>query len=93
MDIFEKKRIVKNNILEIFKEHFQSTLSDEEILVSTPKDNYPNFHQYYEAIVDIFLIEPENASSIVGTVNQTIETVAELWETTPHSFFPWEEVF
>ncbi|MDY8138812.1 hypothetical protein [Aquimarina sp. 2201CG5-10] len=91
MDILEKERIVKKNIIEIFKEHFNNFSSDEEILNITPEREFDsNYIKYYESILDIFFIEQEHLGSITGKVKHTIKKVAELWNNTPHSFTPWE---
>ncbi|MBQ4822310.1 hypothetical protein [Aquimarina sp. MMG016] len=91
MDISEKERIVKKNVLEIFKENFKVTKTEEEILNIRPENEFDaNYTDYYESILDIFLIEEEYLENINGKVKHTIKKVTELWNSTPHSFASWE---
>ncbi|GAA0718758.1 hypothetical protein GCM10009430_17290 [Aquimarina litoralis] len=92
MDILEKERIVQKNVLQIFKENFQSPHSDDEILNYTPSD-IDNSTSYYEAILDIFFIEPIYLQSVQGKVKDTIKKVAELWHINPYAVGPWEAAF
>ncbi len=89
MNTIEKERIVKKNILQIFKENFNVAKTDDEILEIKPQkeldDNYMN---YYESILDIFLIEPEHLESISGKVTDTIKRVTELWLITTYYSLP-----
>lgn len=90
MDILEKERIVKKNILEIFKESFNVNKEDQEILNIWPEKEYEaNYISYYESILDIFLIEHEHLESITGKVKDTIQKVTELWTITTYSTLPW----
>ncbi len=88
MDIKEKERIVKKNILQIFKENFNVTKTDDEILNIKPETEFDISNGYYESILDIFLIEPEHLESISGKVKDTIKKVAELWTLTLHYSLP-----
>lgn len=91
MDTLEKERIVKKNVLEIFKENFDVTHTDDEILDIKPgKEFSANYIRYYESILDIFLIEDRELESIKGTVKDTIKKVAELWSIIPNSSATWE---
>jgi len=91
MDILEKERIVQKNVLEIFKENFTTPLSEDEILNHTPPSDMEDAASYYESILDIFFIEPEDLKNVQGSVKNTIKKVAELWNTNPYAFGPWEE--
>ncbi len=88
MDTKEKERIVKKNILQIFKENFNVTKTDDEILNIKPETEFDISNGYYESILDIFLIEPEHLESISGKVKHTIKKVAELWTLTLHYSLP-----
>ncbi len=89
MDILEKERAVQRNIIEIFKENFGTTITESEILDTIPEKEFKsNLASYYEAISDLFFIEPENLESIKGKVKDTIKRVAELWTVTFHYFLP-----
>ncbi|WP_103071714.1 hypothetical protein [Aquimarina sediminis] len=92
MDTLEKERIVKKNVLEIFKENFDVIQTDDEILDIKPEKEFSsNYIGYYESILDIFLIEEEHLDSIAGTVKDTIKRVAELWAILPkNSSATWE---
>ncbi len=91
MNIVEKERIVKKNILEIFKENFDVSKPDHEILNIQPEKEYEvNYSTYYESILDIFLIEHEHLESITGKVKDTIKKVTELWTITSYSSPPWK---
>ncbi len=91
MDILEKERVVKKNILHIFKESFNVTKTDDEILDIKPEKEFDlNCIGYYESILDIFLIDHEHLDSITGKVKDTIKKVAKLWVLTPHSAPPWK---
>ncbi|WP_024772569.1 MULTISPECIES: hypothetical protein [Aquimarina] len=91
MDTLEKERIVKKNVLEIFKENFDVTHTDDEILNIKPEKEFSaNYIRYYESILDIFLIEDRELKSIKGTVKDTIKKVAELWAIVPNSSATWE---
>ncbi len=93
MDTLEKERIVKKNIIDIFKEYFNPNLTEDEILQINPKEVYENASSYYESILDVFLIETEHESDLTrGCVKDTVATVTKLWSKTPHSFYPWEGV-
>ncbi len=86
MDILEKERVVKNNILHIFKDNFNGLKTDDEILDLKPQKEFDsNYHTYYETILDVFLIDYEHLENISGKVKDTIKKVAELWTLTPHS--------
>ncbi len=87
MNIEEKERIVRKNILQIFKEHFNVAKTDDEILNIKPEKEFENSYlTYYESILDIFLIEHEHLESIRGKVKDTIKKVSELWTITlPYS--------
>ncbi|WP_109299800.1 hypothetical protein [Aquimarina sp. AU474] len=89
MDIQEKERIVQKNVLQIFKENFNVTKTDDEILDMKPEKEFISNHlSYYESILDIFLIEPEHLDSITGKVKDTIKKVTELWTITLHYSLP-----
>jgi len=89
MDILEKERAVQRNIIEIFKENFGTTITENEILDTIPEQKFKNnLTNYYESISDLFFIEPENSESIKGKVKDTIKRVAELWTVTFHYFLP-----
>jgi hypothetical protein len=91
MNILEKERIVKKNILDIFKENFGITHTDDEILDIEPGIEFSvNYIRYYESILDIFLIEDRELKSIKGTVKDTIKKVTELWSVVPNSSATWE---
>ncbi|WP_109851676.1 hypothetical protein [Aquimarina sp. AU58] len=91
MDTLEKERIVKKNVLEIFKENFDVTHTDDEILNIKPEKEFSaNYIRFYESILDIFLIEDGELKSIKGTVKDTIKKVAELWAIVPNSSATWE---
>ncbi|WP_074408404.1 MULTISPECIES: hypothetical protein [Aquimarina] len=91
MDTLEKERIVKKNVLEIFKENFDVTHTDDEILNIKPEKEFSaNYIRFYESILDIFLIEDGELKSIKGTVKDTIKKVAELWPIVPNSSATWE---
>ncbi|PKV49734.1 hypothetical protein ATE84_1770 [Aquimarina sp. MAR_2010_214] len=91
MNTLEKERIVKKNVLEIFKENFDVTHTDDEILNIKPEKEFSANHiRYYESILDIFLIEDRELKSIKGTVKDTIKKVAELWPIVPNSSATWE---
>ena len=91
MDTLEKERIVKKNVLEIFKENFDVTHTDDEILNIKPEKEFStNYTRFYESILDIFLIEDRELKSIKGTVKDTIKKVAELWPIAPNSSATWE---
>ncbi|TPN83024.1 hypothetical protein [Aquimarina algicola] len=83
MNILEKERIVKKNILELFKESFNVSRTDDEILNIKPEKefNTNNCKGYYESILDIFLIEDKHKESITGEVKDTVKKVVELWPT------------
>lgn len=87
MNHLEKERIVQKNVLNLFRENFKNALSDDEILNITPQEKDKTAARYYEAILDIFLIEPEYEGIIKGKVKHTIKKVAKLWSKTPHSFY------
>ncbi len=90
MNHTEKERIVKKNILEIFKENFGVTKSEYDILNTCPEEEYEaNYISYYESILDIFLIDHEHLESITGKVKDTIKKVTELWTITSYSLPPW----
>ena len=90
MDILEKERIVKKNIIEIFKDNFGVSKTNEEILKIKPEKEFDdNYISYYETILDIFLIDHTQLENITGTVEETIKKVAQLWTITPHSSSPW----
>ncbi len=91
MDTTEKERIVKKNILELYRENFNVHQTDDEILNINPKkESESNYIRYYESILDIFHIEEEHLDSITGKVKDTIKKVAELWATTlPNSSATW----
>ncbi len=87
MDVVEKERVVKKNVLEIFRDNFETRQSDSEILSIRPEKEYDtDFISYYESILDIFLIDQEHLCNITGKVEYTVKKVAELWSMTPHSF-------
>ncbi len=88
MDILEKERIVQKNVLQIFKENFNVTKSDDEILDIKPENEFDVSNSYYESILDIFLLEPEHLESITGKVKDTIKRVAELWTITLYYSLP-----
>ncbi|GAA4108615.1 hypothetical protein GCM10022393_04860 [Aquimarina addita] len=89
IDILEKERTVQKNILEIFKENFHVSKTDDEILNINPEKEFgANSNLYYESISDIFLLEQEHQKKITGKVKHTIKKVAKLWETTPYSLSP-----
>ncbi len=88
MDNSEKERIVKKNILQIFKENFNVIITDDEILDMKPEKESEASLSYYESILDIFLIEPEHLDSITGKVKDTIKKVTELWTITLHYSIP-----
>ncbi len=91
MDTLEKERIVKKNVLEIFKENFDVAQTDDEILDIKPEKEFSsNYIGYYESILDIFLIEDNHIDTIAGTVKDTIKKVAELWCIIPNSSATWE---
>lgn len=91
MDTIEKERIVKKNVLEIFKENFNVAQTDDEILDIKPEKEFSsNYMGYYESILDIFLIEDNHIDTITGTVKDTIKKVAELWSIIPNSSATWE---
>ncbi|MBG6131256.1 hypothetical protein IWQ47_002876 [Aquimarina sp. EL_43] len=91
MDTLEKERIVKKNVLEIFKENFDVSHTDDEILNIKPEKEFStNYIRFYESILDIFLIEDRELKSIKGTVKDTIKKVAELWPIVPNSSATWE---
>lgn len=91
MDTLEKERIVKKNVLEIFKENFDVAQTDDEILDIKPEKEFSsNYIGYYESILDIFLIEDNHIDTITGTVKDTIKKVAELWSIIPNSSATWE---
>ncbi|WP_271767618.1 hypothetical protein [Aquimarina algiphila] len=90
MDTMEKERIVKKNILELYRENFNVYQTDDEILNINPKkESGSNYIRYYESILDIFFIEEEHLDSITGKVKDTIKKVAELWTTLPNSSATW----
>ena len=90
MDLLEKERIVRVNIINIFKEYFTTPYTEEEILNICPEKNFgDNLVAYYEAILDIFLIDSKYLINITGDVKHTIGQVAKLWQMTPHSAMPW----
>ncbi|MEW7290959.1 hypothetical protein [Aquimarina sp. 2304DJ70-9] len=90
MNIVEKERIVKKNILEIFKENFDVSKADHEILNIWPEKEYEtDYISYYESILDIFLIDHEHLEGITGKVKDTIKKVVELWTITSYSSPPW----
>lgn len=90
MDTTEKERIVKKNILELYRENFNIYQTDNEILNINPKQESEfNCTLYYESILDIFLIEEEHLDSITGKVKDTIKKVTELWLTLPNSSATW----
>ncbi|GAA4277217.1 hypothetical protein [Aquimarina mytili] len=90
MNHIEKEHIVKKNILEIFKENFEVTKSDHDILNTWPEKEYEtNYISYYESILDIFLIDHEHLEYITGRVKDTIKKVTELWTITSYSSPPW----
>ncbi len=82
----EKERIVQKNVIEIFKESFKTSLTEDEILDTVPEEKFDNSSSYYESILDIFLIETEYEHSIEGKVRDTVSKVAKLWSKTPYSF-------
>ncbi|MCK8522184.1 hypothetical protein M0D21_11425 [Aquimarina sp. D1M17] len=83
MSPIEKERIVQKNVLQIFKENFNVSKTDDEILNMKPETEFnQDYISYYESILDIFLIEPEHLNSITGKVKDTIKKVAELWTIT-----------
>ncbi|MBP2834079.1 hypothetical protein J8281_17920 [Aquimarina sp. U1-2] len=88
MDTLEKERIVRKNILQIFKENFNVNHTDDEILDINPEKESEASRSYYETIVDIFLLEPEHRDKITGKVKDTIKNVAELWTITLHYSIP-----
>ncbi len=89
MDIQEKERIVQKNVLQIFKENFNVTKTDDEILDIKPENEFITNHlNYYESILDIFLIDLEHLDSITGKVKDTIKKVTELWTITRYYSFP-----
>ncbi|GAA4270743.1 hypothetical protein U6A24_00180 [Aquimarina gracilis] len=88
MDILEKERIVQKNVLQIFKENFNVTKTDDEILDIKPENEFDISTSYYESILDIFLLEPEHLESITGKVKDTVKRVAELWTITLHYSLP-----
>lgn len=90
MDILEKERIVQKNVLQIFKENFTAPLLEDEILNHTPSE-MEDATSYYESILDIFFIEPEDLQNVQGSVKDTIKKVAKLWNVNPYAFGPWEE--
>ena len=91
MNTLEKERIVKKNVIEIFKENFDVVQSDDEILDIKPEQEFSsNYIGYYESILDIFLIEDIHRESIAGTVKDTIKKVTELWAIIPNSSATWE---
>lgn len=87
MDILEKERIVQKNIIDLFKENYNNSLSDDEILNTIPQELDKKDTPFYESILDIFLLEPECESIIKGKVKDTVKKVAKLWSKTPHSFY------
>ncbi|KAA1245537.1 hypothetical protein [Aquimarina sp. RZ0] len=91
MDILEKERIVKRNIIEIFKENFSNPITEKKILTTIPEEKFKEYRPYYESIMDIFLLESEQEKNIMGSVHTTIKKVAILWNISQHSFYPWEE--
>ncbi|WP_103864276.1 hypothetical protein [Aquimarina sp. I32.4] len=92
MNTLEKERIVKKNILQIFKENFDvSQTTDDEILNIKPdRELSINYAVYYESILDIFFIEDMEPESIKGTVKDTIKKVTELWPMIPNSSWEWQ---
>lgn len=91
MDLLEKERIVKKNVIEIFKENFSTSETDEEILRLQPEKEFEsNYITYYESILDMFFIETDQLEHITGKVHDTIKKVALLWNETPHSYAPWD---
>ncbi|WP_062062426.1 hypothetical protein [Aquimarina longa] len=91
MDTLEKERIITKNVIEIFKENFNVTQTDDEILNIKPEKEFcSNCNGYYESILDIFLIGDMDLESIKGSVKDTIKKVAELWAITPNSSATWE---
>ncbi|GGX21867.1 hypothetical protein [Aquimarina muelleri] len=91
MDTLEKERIVKKNVLEIFKENFDVAQTDDEILDIKPEKEFSsNYIGYYESILDIFLIGDNHIDTITGTVKDTIKKVVELWAIIPNSSATWE---
>jgi len=82
----EKERIVRKNIIEIFKENFSASLTEDEILNIIPEEKFDNFSSYYESILDIFLIDTEYEQSIRGKVKDTVSKVVKLWSKTPYSY-------
>ncbi len=88
MDTLEKERIVQKNIIEIFKENFNTNLSEDEILSINPKKAYEDSALYYESILDIFLIEKEYQPVLErGSVRDTVDIVTRLWSKTPYSLY------
>lgn len=90
MDLLEKERIVRVNVINIFKEYFNTPCTEEEILNICPEKNFgDNLVPYYETILDIFLIDSKHLIHITGDVKHTIGQVTKLWKMTPHSAMPW----
>lgn len=86
MNIQEKENIVRKNVLQIFKENFHVDKTNQEILDIRPDKEFDRNHmRYYEAILDIFLIDPKHLGHIKGKVGDTIKNVAKLWNTNLHS--------
>ncbi|MEW7279971.1 hypothetical protein ABW636_15360 [Aquimarina sp. 2201CG1-2-11] len=91
MNTLEKERIVKKNVLDIFKENFDISQTDDEILNIIPEKEFnPNYVGYYESILDIFLLEEQYFESITGRVKDTILRVTELWDTLPYCSANWD---
>lgn len=86
MNILEKERIVKKNVLQIFKENFNITKTEDEILNIKPENEFESKYAelYYDSILDIFLIEDVHRENITGKVKETIKKVTELWIITAH---------
>ncbi|AXT60841.1 hypothetical protein D1816_10955 [Aquimarina sp. AD10] len=90
MNTLEKERIVQKNVLQIFKENFGVTKTEEEILDIKPENEFElnSTGYYYESILDIFLIEDMHKEYITGKVKDTIKKVAELWTITMQYSLP-----
>ncbi|SHI65188.1 hypothetical protein [Aquimarina spongiae] len=84
MNIVEKERIVQKNVLQIFKENFDVAQTETEILDIKPENQFEHelTEHYYDAVLDIFLIDTAHKENITGKVKDTIKKVAELWTIT-----------
>ncbi len=89
MNILEKERIVQKNVIQIFKENFGATKTEDEILNIEPRTEFEfnSNTDYYESILDIFLLDEECKEHIEGRVKDTIKKVAKLWTITARYYF------